>query len=219
MYLNVSKNYYNIIILYLVYDLYFNDIKILVIVLANVVLLTFVFYFFTSKYKIPNYPIFICIFTLILSIIWIWFSANILIELLIAISKLINIPDSFLGITLLTYGNSLPDLMLNLSLVKIGYGEMALSGSITGPLFNLLIGLGLPLIKLIIKFGKIEIDFFNRNNIVSIICLGLSIGDLIILGLLAKSVNYKLNMRIAIVSFIIYFIFFVLGCLLVFFIK
>ena len=107
-----------------------------------------------------------------MSIIWIWFSANILIEIIIALSILINIPDSFLGITLLTYGNSLPDLMLNLSLVKLGYGEMALSGSIAGPLFNLLIGLGLPLIKLNIKFGSIKIDFFNKNNIISIVCLG-----------------------------------------------
>lgn len=191
----------------------------MIIVLLNVLLLTFVFYFFTSKYQIPNYPIFICIFTLILSIIWIWFCANILIELLIAISKLINIPDSFLGITLLTYGNSLPDLMLNLSLVKIGYGEMALSGSITGPLFNVLIGLGLPLIKLIIKFGKIEIDFFNKNNIISIICLLFSIANVMTLGILAKSVNYRLNIKIAIISFLFYFTFFVLLCLIVFFIN
>ena len=167
----------------------------------------------------PNYPIFICIFTLIMSIIWIWFSANILIELIITISKLINIPDSFLGITLLTYGNSLPDVMLNLSLVKIGYGEMALSGSIAGPLFNLLIGLGLPLIKLNIKLGGIEIDFFNKNNIISIICLIFSISNLITLGILAKKVNYRLNIKISIISFLFYFVFFVLMCLFVFFIN
>ena len=154
-----------------------------------------------------------------MSIIWIWFSANILIEIIIALSILINIPDSFLGITLLTYGNSLPDLMLNLSLVKLGYGEMALSGSIAGPLFNLLIGLGLPLIKLNIKFGPIKIDFFNKNNIISIVCLGFSIGNLISLGIQAKSANYNLNRKIAIVRFIFYFIFFILICLFLFFIK
>ena len=48
------------------------------------------------------------------------------------ISELMNINQSFLGMTILTYGNSISDLMLNLSLVKLGYGEMALSGSIAG---------------------------------------------------------------------------------------
>ena len=145
----------------------------------------------------PNCPIIISIFTLILSIIWIWFIANILIELLIAISTLMNIPDSFLGITLLTYGNSLPDLMLNLSLVKLGYGEMALSGSIAGPLFNLLIGLGLPLIKLNFKYGKIKIDLFNKDNIISFISLGFLFGDLVALTIMGKLVNYRLNSKIA----------------------
>lgn len=167
----------------------------------------------------PNCPIIISIFTLILSIIWIWFIANILIELLIAISTLINIPDSFLGITLLTYGNSLPDLMLNLSLVKLGYGEMALSGSIAGPLFNLLIGLGLPLIKLNIKYGKIKIDLFNKDNIISFISLGFLFGDLVALTIMGKLVNYRLNIKIAIVSFIIYFIYSALICIFVFLLK
>ena len=166
----------------------------------------------------PNCPIIISIFTLILSIIWIWFIANILIELLIAISTLMNIPDSFLGITLLTYGNSLPDLMLNLSLVKLGYGEMALSGSIAGPLFNLLIGLGLPLIKLNFKYGKIKIDLFNKDNIISFISLGFLFGDLVALTIMGKLVNYRLNSKIAIVSFIFYFIYFTLICLFAFFI-
>ena len=201
------------------YNLYFNDIKLLIIVLSNVFILSFIIYFFTSKYKMPNYPILFSIFTLIMSIIWIWFSANILIELLIAISKLINIPDSFLAMTLLTYGNSLPDLMLNLSLVKLGYGEMALSGSIAGPLFNLLIGLGLPLIKFNIKFGSIKIDFFNKNNIISVICLVFSIGNLISLGVEVKLADYLLNIKIAMVRFIFYFIFFVLICLFLFLIK
>ena len=164
----------------------------------------------------PNCPIIISVFTLVLSIIWIWFIANILIELLIAISTLINIPDSFLGITLLAYGNSMPDLMLNVSLVKLGYGEMALSGSIAGPLFNILIGLGLPLIKLNFKYGKIKIDIFNNDNIFSFISLGFLFGDLVALTIMGKLVNYRLNSKIAIVSFIIYFAYFSLICLFVF---
>jgi sodium/potassium/calcium exchanger 6 len=49
--------------------------------------------------------------------------------------------------TLLSFGNSSPDLALNCALAKAGYGEMGLAGSIAGPLFNLLMGLGMSLIK------------------------------------------------------------------------
>lgn len=151
-----------------------------------------------------------------MSLIWIWFIANILISLLMTIANLININQSFLGMTLLTYGNSISDLMLNLSLVKIGYGEMALSGSISGPLFNLLIGLGIPLIRLNIKKGGINIDIFNKNNSIGIICLALLIGNLITLGIQAKKDNYHLNIKLAIIRFVFYFLFFIIICFITF---
>ena len=124
------------------------------------------------------------------------------------ISTLLNINEYFLGMTILTYGNSISDLMLNLSLVSLGYGEMALSGSISGPLFNLLIGLGIPLIKFNIKIGNINIEIFNKNNIIGIICLSLLIGNLITLGIEAKLNNYHLNNKFAIMRYIFYFLFF-----------
>ena len=64
---------------------------------------------------------------------------------------MLNIPNVFLAITLLSFGNSIPDLTLNVALAKRGYGEMGIAGSIAGPLFNLLIGLGTSLIQITIK--------------------------------------------------------------------
>lgn len=181
-----------------------------------IVALSLLLYYQSSKIELSNYPILISIFTLIMSLIWIWFIANILISLLMTIANLININQSFLGMTLLTYGNSISDLMLNLSLVKIGYGEMALSGSISGPLFNLLIGLGIPLIRLNIKKGGINIDIFNKNNSIGIICLALLIGNLITLGIQAKKDNYHLNIKLAIIRFVFYFLFFIIICFITF---
>jgi sodium/potassium/calcium exchanger 6 len=57
------------------------------------------------------------------------------------------VPESFLGMTLLAFGNSVPDLTVNCALARTGYGEMAIAGSIAGPLFNVLVGLGVSLIK------------------------------------------------------------------------
>ena len=129
--------------------------KLLFIIIPIMIALSIALYFLTSKYEMPNYPFIICMFSIVMSIIWIWFTANILIDLLTTIANLMGIPDIFLGMTILTYGNSVPDLILNLSFVKLGYGQMALSGTIAGPLFSILIGLGLPLILYIIYNNKI----------------------------------------------------------------
>ena len=130
-----------------------------------------------------------------------------------------NITNTFLGITLLSYGNSLPDLLLNLSFVKLGYGEMILSGSIEGSLFNILIGLGLPLIILNLRKGDIEIDYFNKNNKISIACLGFLIINLITFLIESKITNYRLNIKFAVKKVIFYGIFFVLILIFLFFIN
>ncbi|VDK59446.1 unnamed protein product [Cylicostephanus goldi] len=49
-----------------------------------------------------------------------------------------------LGLTILAWSNSIGDLIADISVVKQGYPRMAMAAAIGGPLFNLLIGFGLP---------------------------------------------------------------------------
>ena len=193
-----------------------NNIGIFIIIIILVISLSLLLYYYTTKYEINEYPIIIHFLTLILSLIWIWFTANILISLLMTISTIININEYFLGMTILTYGNSISDLMLNLSLVSLGYSEMALSGSISGPLFNLLVGLGIPLIKLNFKVGTINIEIFNKNNLIGVICLFLLIGNLTTLIIQAKLNDYHLNNKFAIIRYLFYFTFFIIICFITF---
>jgi len=213
MYFNVSSFLFYI---FLVYEFYLNHILIFILILTLIISLSVLIYYTSTKYEINKYPIIIHFLTLILSLIWIWFTANLLISLLMAISTIININKYFLGMTILTYGNSISDLMLNLSLVNLGYSEMALSGSISGPLFNLLIGLGIPLIKLNIKSGNINIEIFNKDNLIGIICLFLLIGNLITLIIQAKFTDYHLTNKLAIIRFLFYFTFFIIICIITF---
>lgn len=213
MYFNVSSFLFYI---FLVYEYYLNHILIFILILTLIISLSVLIYYTSTKYEINKYPIIIHFLTLILSLIWIWFTANLLISLLMAISTIININKYFLGMTILTYGNSISDLMLNLSLVNLGYSEMALSGSISGPLFNLLIGLGIPLIKLNIKSGNINIEIFNKDNLIGIICLFLLIGNLITLIIQAKFSDYHLTNKLAIIRFLFYFTFFIIICIITF---
>ena len=162
----------------------------------------------------PNNSKFFSIISLIISIIWIWFSINFLLSLLITISNLLNIPKIFLNLTILSYGTSISELILNLRLSKFGYKEMALSDSISGPLFNLLIGLGLSLTKLIIKKGKIRIDHSNNKFFISIFFLIFSLVNLASIGLQVKTSNFHLNVNLAFVRFTFYFLFVTIFCII-----
>jgi sodium/potassium/calcium exchanger 6 len=86
-------------------------------------------------------------FSFTMSILWIWLTANILIDLLDLFGILFKIPPILLGLTVLAWGNSVGDLMTNLSIAKKGFGEMAITGCIAGPLFNTLFGFGITTLK------------------------------------------------------------------------
>lgn len=56
-----------------------------------------------------------------------------------------SIPKSLLGLTLLAVGNCLGDMNANVAMTKKGFGEMAVTASLAGPVFNVLFGLGVSI--------------------------------------------------------------------------
>eukprot|EP01041_Mallomonas_annulata_P001040 gene1040-2035_t len=64
-----------------------------------------------------------------------------------AIGTILHIPSSVLGLTIIAWGNSIGDFFANISLSKKDFTDMALSGCYAGPIFNLMIGLGILLKK------------------------------------------------------------------------
>lgn len=54
-----------------------------------------------------------------------------------------NISDSLLGLTVFAIGNSLGDLVANITVARLGYPVMALSACFGGPMMNILLGIGL----------------------------------------------------------------------------
>jgi sodium/potassium/calcium exchanger 6 len=151
-----------------------------------------------------------------MSLLWIWYTCNILVSLLKDIAELIQIPNSFMGMTILTFGNSIPDLLLNIRLAKKGYGEMAVSSAIAGPLFSLLVGLGSSLIKTNLKIGTINFNFFNKSNIINILALIFLFINLICLAIISKIQNYVLNIKLSYFVFSFYCVVLLIICLIVF---
>ncbi|CAI9098653.1 OLC1v1035338C1 [Oldenlandia corymbosa var. corymbosa] len=83
-----------------------------------------------------------------LSITWTYILAQELISLLVSIGIILGISHSFMGLTILAWGNSLGDLVSNLTMAKNGGpggAQTAISGCFAGPIFNIIIGLGISL--------------------------------------------------------------------------
>lgn len=69
-----------------------------------------------------------------------------LIACLSSMGEILHLPPAFLGLTVLAWGNSVGDLFTNTAVARQGLGEMAIAGCYGGPVFNILIGLGVSLV-------------------------------------------------------------------------
>lgn len=81
----------------------------------------------------------------------------VLVEMAIAISAALNIPEAVIALTVLAIGTSVPDLFSSLIVARQGRGDMAVSNAVGSNIFDILVGLGLPfLIVMLISGGSIS---------------------------------------------------------------
>jgi K+-dependent Na+/Ca+ exchanger-like protein len=78
-----------------------------------------------------------------------------LVELAIIISHILNIPEAIIALTVLAIGTSVPDLISSLIVAKEGRGDMAVSNAIGSNIFDILVGLGLPMLIYILFSGNV----------------------------------------------------------------
>lgn len=55
---------------------------------------------------------------------------------------LLHIDHTILGLTVLAWGNSVADLSTNIAMARRGLSNMAITACFAGPMFNMLVGLG-----------------------------------------------------------------------------
>jgi sodium/potassium/calcium exchanger 6 len=133
------------------------------------------------------------------SIVWINLVANIFVDFIKLLAVFTGLPATYLGLTVLAWGNSMNDLFVDSALAKKGLGQVAISGVFAGQFFNLSIGFGISLLRQAFNniadggTGEIDFDFFepdaNNKNLVSLIlicCLLFSLFSTLIYGCLAR---------------------------------
>ncbi|PWY77168.1 sodium/calcium exchanger protein [Aspergillus sclerotioniger CBS 115572] len=79
----------------------------------------------------------------VVAICWIATIATEVVNLLKTLGVILNISDSLLGLTVFAVGNSLGDLVADITVARLGYPVMALSACFGGPMLNILLGIGL----------------------------------------------------------------------------
>ena len=112
-------------------------------------------FFRSSEHYMSNFAI---------SILLIAFLCWILVESAIGISRILEIPEIVIALTVLAVGTSVPDMVSSVIVAKQGRAGMAVSNAIGSNIFDIFIGLGLPwFIKTIISGKSIVFNVQGLN--------------------------------------------------------
>ncbi|KAF3360599.1 hypothetical protein VdG1_01559 [Verticillium dahliae VDG1] len=105
-------------------------------ILLGILLLT------TSPDRKPKYHFLLCFLGFIISIAWISTIAGEVVGVLKAVGVILGISEALLGLTVFAAGNSVGDLIADITVARLGYPVMALSACFGGPMLNILLGIG-----------------------------------------------------------------------------
>lgn len=108
----------------------------------------------TTPSHAPKHRYLLCFFGFIISIAWISTIANEVVGVLKAFGVILGISDAILGLTIFAVGNSLGDLVADITVARLGYPVMALSACFGGPMLNILLGIGLSGLYMTIQGGE-----------------------------------------------------------------
>ncbi|KAF2972337.1 hypothetical protein GQX73_g1278 [Xylaria multiplex] len=97
----------------------------------------------TSPDRRPKYHVAFCFLGFVIAIAWISTVAGEVVGVMKAFGVILDISEAILGLTIFAVGNSVGDLVADVTVARLGYPVMALSACFGGPLLNILLGIGL----------------------------------------------------------------------------
>ncbi|XP_051166371.1 sodium/potassium/calcium exchanger 4-like [Leptopilina boulardi] len=160
----------------------------------------------TRYHRFRNwYPV-----TFIMCVIWIAVASYLVSWMTTVVGDTLGIPDSVMGITFLSAGGNMPELVSIVILSKRNHGDMAMSNTIGANTLDILFCLGLPWTIKVILSGKdvqIQSSAIAYSVLAIIIC---------VVGFYAVTAYYgfKLNKKVGLACLVMYTLFLIFAILL-----
>ncbi|XP_022671425.1 sodium/potassium/calcium exchanger Nckx30C-like isoform X3 [Varroa jacobsoni] len=143
------------------------------------------------------------------SIIWIAVFSYLMVWWATVVGDTFGIPSEVMGLTFLAAGTSIPDLITSVLVARKGFGDMAVSSSVGSNIFDVAVGLPLPWFLSCLVFGPVIVS--SSGMACSIFILFMMLVFVIVT---IAMFNWKMNFGLAMVMFLLYFIFIACSLLL-----
>ncbi|XP_052074372.1 mitochondrial sodium/calcium exchanger protein-like [Mytilus californianus] len=167
--------------------------------------------FCTSKNDVqPVYQPALAYLGFVLAVVWIYIIANEIVNILQTFGIVFNISDAILGLTLLAWGNSIGDLIADTVMAKQGFPRMGMSACFGGPLFNLLLGIGIPFTIGTIKNGGTYKIKITVEEVVLVSFLMISLLTSLVVVPLSK---FRMSKPYGILLIVVYIVFLIVAIL------
>ena len=177
---------------------------------AGVALLLF-FWIVLDPKEPPKWVFVLTLLSMVGSLMWTYLLVGSMIDLMECIGIVLNLQKTFLGLTILAIGASIPDALTTIHLCKQSESIMAISGAYAGQLFGLTVGFGISMLKLTLKEGPQEFDLFDisklEENILSILVIFTSLFVLVLTFVYSIKHNFKLGKTFAKFLLVVYVVF------------
>ena len=168
---------------------------------------------FARPAGLPRWLQFVFIFySFVVSMMWIYYSADEVVALLQALSTMFSLSPTIMGLTVLSWGNCVGDFVADMTVSRQGYPEMGIAATYGGPLFNLLIGMGVGGTMMCIRENPIPCPLDNMMLVGFIYLLAALLVSLVIIPLN----RFTVDKRIGAVLLVGYLVFMTLSFLVEF---
>ncbi|XP_064456527.1 sodium/potassium/calcium exchanger 5-like isoform X2 [Ornithodoros turicata] len=146
--------------------------------------------------------------TFVMSVLWIGILSYLCAWMVTVIGYTLNVPDSVSGLTILAAGISVPEIITSVLIVKMGFGNMAISNLLGSNILDILFCLGLPWLVKTCASGPLHI---NSGALTYTTLTLLATTVLMVVTLCAA--GWRLNLKVGLVCLLLYAAFIVLACL------
>ena len=115
------------------------------------IVISFLIYNATEKKKAPNFLIIFMFIGFVQSVQWMWFLCNVSVDIFKLFIELSDIEPAYVGLTFMAGANSIGDIVSDTTMARMGYSIMAITAAFAGPIFNIMMGVGITMTRNIIK--------------------------------------------------------------------